>query len=454
MKSENTPIYIDLPNYKENLITPSQPVQKKDPKNMNTDKFFILEEKPSPDEPETITITFCYYRAGVIFLSIVLLPLSLLPIISIVSTPEEERWDIITILYKVILSLIFVLIMLVLLIFSNNKIVVSKNKIEKKVIINVINFLCFSKEKIILDIENVFFDVTFKERNVVDENDNEVIEYVSTKLYIYNNYKNLVGINLDRSDIKQKPAKLIYRFNNITNSNYNAKQLKTDLNKFIGNKNYYYKNPLDFNISNYMLKNDNNISLFEGQYIKFHENFFTYHFVNPIKYTVFGIFMTVLFIISNIVIIFLIVLMLLNQNGIMILKFVCSLIIINILLYILYSCIKSKTDNIYRIDCIYSKDFNRIFIGVVKYTTTSYINTFEHQIDDIDSFIFQKVGFGLLYDLKAVFKNKEKQKICRIKGKSQQNLLGLAHLLNEKLSVDDTDNDNDNDNDDIINTKI
>lgn len=158
--------------------------------------------------------------------------------------------------------------------------------------------------------------------------------------------------------------------------------------------------------------------------------------------------MTILSAISNIVIIFLIVLMLLNQNGIMILKFVCSLIIINILLYLLFSYIKSKKDNIYRIDCIYSRDFNRIFIGVVKYTTTSYINTFEHQIDDIDSFIFQKVGFGLLYDLKAVFKNKEKQKICRIKGKSQQNLLGLSYLLNEKLSVDGTDNDN------IINTKI
>ena len=99
-----------------------------------------------------------------------------------------------------------------------------------------------------------WFDVTFKIKYVVDEEDREVPEYQSTKLYIYNNHKNLVEINLDRSDIKQKPAKLIYRFNNITNSSYKAKRLKNDLNMFIGNKDYYNKNPLELKISNYMLK--------------------------------------------------------------------------------------------------------------------------------------------------------------------------------------------------------
>ena len=55
--------------------------------------------------------------------------------------------------------------------------------------------------------------------------------------------------------------------------------------------------------------------------------------------------------------------------------------------YIIYKLSKKFFDNIYRIDCIFSRNFDRIFIGLVKYTKTSYANTFEFQMNNIDRFI-------------------------------------------------------------------
>ena len=91
-----------------------------------------------------------------------------------------------------------------------------------------------------------------------------------------------------------------------------------------------------------------------------------------------------------------------------------SLIIINSILYIRYKWVKYYKENICRIDIIYSKDFDRIFIGLVKYTQTSYVNTFEFQMNNIDRFILERAGTQS-YNLKAVFKTGEKQLICNIK---------------------------------------
>ena len=103
----------------------------------------------------------------------------------------------------------------------------------------------------------------------------------------------------------------------------------------------------------------------------------------------------------------------------------------NTILYIIYKCLKIRFEKIYRIDCIFSRNFDRIFIGLVKYTKTSYINTFEFQMNYIDQFILEKISNDN-YNLKVVFKNKEKHLICNIK-RNQAQLEGLAYLLNERL---------------------
>ena len=104
---------------------------------------------------------------------------------------------------------------------------------------------------------------------------------------------------------------------------------------------------------------------------------------------------------------------------------------------ILYKCLKFTFDNILRIDCIYSKNFDRIFIGLVKYTKTKYVNTFEYQMDNIDRFILENGGNNRnrIFNLKVVFKNNDIQQICTLRKKTKADLEGLIYLLNERLNI-------------------
>jgi len=122
---------------------------------------------------------------------------------------------------------------------------------------------------------------------------------------------------------------------------------------------------------------------------------------------------------------------------------VIFLLVINIFFYILYKCLKFTFDNILRIDCIYSKNFDRIFIGLVKYTKTKYVNTFEYQMDNIDRFILENhSNNNKTFNLKVVLKNNEKQLICTLRKKTQEELEGLIYLLNERLIINtNTNND-------------
>ena len=108
-----------------------------------------------------------------------------------------------------------------------------------------------------------------------------------------------------------------------------------------------------------------------------------------------------------------------------------SFVVSNAIIYIIYKCIKLKKENIFRIDCIYSKDFDRLFIGNVKYTERSYVNTFEFKMENIDKFILEGAGYDN-FNLRVIFKNNESQTICNIK-KNQIDLEGLTYLLNERL---------------------
>ena len=115
----------------------------------------------------------------------------------------------------------------------------------------------------------------------------------------------------------------------------------------------------------------------------------------------------------------------------------------NIIIYIIYKCFKRFKENIRRFDFIYSKNYDRIFIGIVKYTKTSYVNTFEFEMNDIERFILQKMGNNSIsYDLKVVFKNGESQNICNIRKRSQEELEGLAYILNEKIIIKSKENNN------------
>ena len=97
--------------------------------------------------------------------------------------------------------------------------------------------------------------------------------------------------------------------------------------------------------------------------------------------------------------------------------------VFDLFIYIIYKFLKFKNENILRIDFIYSKDFDRIFIGLVKYTQTKYVNTFEFQKNNT------------YFNLKVEFKNNGTQQICTLMKQSQDELEGLISFLNGEFIV-------------------
>ena len=62
-------------------------------------------------------------------------------------------------------------------------------------------------------------------------------------------------------------------------------------------------------------------------------------------------------------------------------------------------------------------------------------------MNNIERFILEKEGTEE-YNLKVIFKNNESQEICNIKNKRQEDLEGLAYLLNERLIKNTNKNNN------------
>ena len=63
---------------------------------------------------------------------------------------------------RILIVLIGILLELILLIYYRKKIVLLKDESNKKLLIKVINFLCFDIKKINLDLENIHFYIKNK----------------------------------------------------------------------------------------------------------------------------------------------------------------------------------------------------------------------------------------------------------------------------------------------------
>ena len=263
----------------------------------------------------------------------------------------------------------------------------------------------------------------------------------SFRLLIINDYKNLVGIDLDTSNIKQKPAKFFYSFNNVSIGNYGGVEFAQVLNNFIGHSGNY-NNPLVFNKNKYLNKAQFIFNSSQGLTI-FSDHCFSYDLQYPyISSCVDMPFLFISFLINLGTILGAVNLLISKNDTIIKLIGVIIFPIVNIILYILYKICKYSFEYIYRIDCIYSKNFDRIFIGLVKYTKTKYINTFEYQINNISRFILERQGNSSQtnFNLKVVFKNNETQQIYTLKNKTQDKLEGFAYLLNERLNINSNNN--------------
>ena len=405
---------MDTPNFiyqNENLIQSEKNIQ-----NMNVSQFFIEKNFQSSKESNTFVIKFPLCNFLVYFLSIIILLVFIIPAMVI------PRLDLSIKISFISSGVIFSLI---LMIFCVNKIILVKDIPNRKVLIKVINYLCFPKMKLNYDIENTHLYVMRE----ISQSEDDINEDVT--LLIINDYKNLVGIDLDTTNIKQKPAKFFYSFKNVSTGKYNYTGFTQALKNFIGSSTIH-ENSLFFNNIEYL--SETNLS----NYIKFSDHFSTFHLKNPLKISCFGICFNIIALFVNLITISAAVALLVSKSAKTHIKIIGIIFfpIGNILLYILY-ILYNCFDNIFRIDCIYSKDFDRIFIGLVKYNKTKYINTFEYQINNISKFILERVGNSNAtnYDLKVIFKNNETQRICTIKNKTHVELERLAYLLNEKLNT-------------------
>ena len=420
MELMNTPI-IPNQNENENLIQSEQNrVQK-----ANASQYFVEKSDQSSKEYNTFNIKFYNSNLPIYILSYALIAPFMVPAIIIPNL----------ILYlRIAIGSIGVILSLIILISDIYKIILVKDTINKKVLVKLINHLCFPKKKFNLNIENIHFYI-HREISYDDEGMDEIFT-----LLIINDYKNLMDIDLDASNIKKKPAKLFYSFKGVKFWNYSSIEYAQVLNNFIGSSGID-DNPLFFNIDEYLNKSQNNLYSNPklSNYMKFSDYFFTFHLCNPLQTSRFGNCCKIIAILVNLYIISAAVFVLVNKKVYANDKIMAGIFfaICNIIIFILYKlCEHCCVEKIVRIDCIYSKNFDRIFIGIVKYNKTKYINTFEYEINNISRFMLERVGNSsdTNYDLIAVFKNNETQKICTIKNKTQEELEGLAYILNERLN--------------------
>ena len=158
--------------------------------------------------------------------------------------------------------------------------------------------------------------------------------------------------------------------------------------------------------------------------MKFYDHFFSYYLLGNFNPSCNNLCFSFTMCFSNFIFILVLINLFIQRKEIIIrLILIIALLVVNIILYTLYKFIKFMFYNIPRIDFIYSKNFDRIFIGFVKYTYEKYVNTFEYQMDNIDKFIFEKRdNNNRALNLKVVFKNNEMQHICILKNKTQKDL--------------------------------
>ena len=289
-------------------------------------------------------------------------------------------------------ALVLIIFMIACYMCTFKKLEITKGKSNNEVYIKAFNcFFCPYKK---LKCTNVNFYI-----GIV--NDNLGTNNIGHRLFIMKNFNNLEEIDLNTSSIKTTPVKLYYYFDHIWH--YQDTGIEKQLNAFVGNPNY--ECPFKFNINKYMSiwlseeeknifyppQNDIYNKRFYSQYLKFCDNFFCYYIEKPFSHVF---------------------------------------------------------SDILRIDFIYSKNFDVLFIGLVNHGENSYKNTFEFNMATIDIFVLQKISYqDYGYNLKVIYKDKSEQLIYSLKKGTQEELRGLVFILNERLN----DNGNNNNNIAIVN---
>ena len=239
------------------------------------------------------------------------------------------------------------------------------------------------------------------------------------------------NFDLDTENIKKKkPVRLFYLLD------YSLSEVKSKsiINKFEVNN---YENPLLFDIEKYTGKKFdrlvyNNYRI-TNLAMKFGEHFFTLYLVLSTKDQTFDCVIAIQSILYfNIpIFIYSFVQCFLNNEYILILP----TLIFPIFLFLLCACYAKCRSHDSRIDFIYSKDFDRIFIGIVNYKLNGYSRTFEYKTDEIEKFLFQKSEHKNGHTkFTVLLKNETMIQIKEFKVIDAYEQEGIEYILNEKLN--------------------
>lgn len=360
MEIENTP--------NENLITNEDSIEKN--KKFDAQLYFLHSENNTQTDQSPITIAEDNQCCEIICIFLITLAI-FIPLAILNEFINNHK----------ILFFIFVILCILLYILTKmkckNKIVFSKNTQKNKFYIKRYNFINIPILYLEFSLGNYYIKISWE--SDIDKDGGNKKYY---KIYLYNQFIDTSEINLDTTNIKNIPIKLIYIFPiSIKGYNKEGEKLENKLNNFICAKNF--KNPFAIDMQSYAISylniEKNKRPSSRVNHIKYSDYFFTFFF-NYSSEKHFG-----------------------SVNGVI------------------------------RIDFIYSKNFDTIFIGVVKNGEKSYAKTFEFKMDNIDKFILQNFEYNTGFYLKVIFKDKQIQDIWPIENKNQFDLEGLIYLLNERL---------------------
>lgn len=337
---------------------------------------------------------------------------------------------------KIIETLIGIIIVVLSVLFLEEKQLKfiklkSKNLLE----IRIINYLCFTKKKFDIILDNANFECRKYNYKVKTK------EFENLKLFLINNFQNPKDIDLDSSNIKNVPIQFYYIFHEVINNNNDFLGLKKNLNDFV-NPQDKYENPLfhyyDINKKGSI---DGMINCSLSKFMKISDRFFVYHFDSPnTKKSELFIYMFFF----NYSIIGLLV----YFFQYFIKEIYIALIILSILLIvfnsIIFLIIKIRNKKIFRIDFIYSSNLDKIFIGLVKKNMKSYDSTFIFQLNQIKKFIFkQKENTLDTFTIQMELLNNNIINIYESNSLFTDNeIVDLIKCLNEKLNNNTNINNN------------
>ena len=324
-----------------------------------------------------------------------------------------KKYDIIGQFALILAFIVNIMIFAIIVKYNASKIELIKDLENNLLKIKKYNLLCCEKIVIYFTLENVFIDL------IVDKgNENNYYH-----LLIINIFKNKSEIDFEKSNVTHIPAKIFYLIKNIKYQNILKKE---SLNNFVGTS-PDTENPIIENLSGIPLSNttfDYKIK----QFMKISEHFFFFYYKGPLIEDILLYMFLVLINLSFLLGVFIFSVEVNKKVGI-----ILGIIIFIVLIIFNYYIIYKRSNRTKRMDVIYSNDFKRMFIGLVKYNEKSYKKTFIFETELIERFILQEYKKSKkIFTIKIMLKDKGLQDICNIED-TKSNLLNLLDKLNEKF---------------------